>query len=112
MKKIEVLLRPDKLEDLKDLMNEKGMYGMTVYAVSGCGQQRGRKVLYRGTEVSINLLPKVKVEIVVSDSKAAALIPDIMAAIRTGEVGDGKIFVYECLETYRVRTGESGEEIL
>lgn len=112
MKRIDVILRPDKLEDLKDLMNEKGIYGMTVFAVSGCGQQRGRKVMYRGTEVSINLIPKVKVEIVLPDEKAAGLIPEILKAVRTGEVGDGKIFVYECLETYRVRTGETGEEIL
>ena len=112
MKKLEIVIRPDKLEDLKDLMNEKGIYGMTVYMVSGCGQQRGRKVMYRGTEISINLLPKVKVEMVLSDSMAEALIPEIINTVKTGQVGDGKIFVYECSEVYRVRTGESGEEIL
>jgi nitrogen regulatory protein P-II 1 len=112
MKKLEIVIRPDKLEDLKDLMNEKGIYGMTVYMVNGCGQQRGRKVMYRGTEVSINLLPKVKVEMVLSDSAAEGLIPEIINTVKTGQVGDGKIFVYECSEAYRVRTGESGEEIL
>jgi nitrogen regulatory protein P-II 1 len=85
---------------------------MTVYMVSGCGQQRGRKVMYRGTEISINLLPKVKVEMVLSDSVAETILPEIMKVTRTGQVGDGKIFVYECSEVYRVRTGESGEEIL
>ena len=112
MKKLEIVIRPDKLEDLKDLMNEKGIYGMTVYMVNGCGQQRGRKVMYRGTEVSINLLPKVKVEMVLPDSAAEGLIPEIINTVKTGQVGDGKIFVYECSEAYRVRTGESGEEIL
>ncbi len=112
MKKLEIVIRPDKLEDLKDLLNEKGIYGMTVYMVSGCGQQRGRKVMYRGTEISINLLPKVKVEMVLVDSVAEAILPEIMKVTRTGQVGDGKIFVYECSEVYRIRTGESGEEIL
>jgi len=112
MKKLEIIFRPEKLEDLKDLMNEKGLYGMTVYMVSGCGQQRGRKTMYRGSEISINLLPKVKVEIVVKDEIAEELIPAIIKVIRTGEVGDGKIFVYEVAEVYRVRTGETGESTL
>ena len=75
---------------MKDLLNEKGIYGMTVYMVSGCGQQRGRKVMYRGTEISINLLPKVKVEMVLSDSVAETILPEIMKVTRTGQVGDGK----------------------
>lgn len=112
MKRLDVIFRPDKLEDLKDLMNEKGIFGMTVYMVNGCGQQRGRKVMYRGTEVSINLLPKVKVEVVVPDDKVDSLIPEIIAAIKLGEVGDGKIFVYDCIQAYRVRTGEKGETIV
>ena len=112
MKKLEIILRPDKLEDLKDLMNEKGIYGMTVFMVNGCGQQRGRKVMYRGTEVSINLLPKVKVEMVLADDRVEPLAKEIMEALRTGEVGDGKIFVYDCVNAYRVRTGETGEDVL
>lgn len=112
MKKLEIVFRPEKLEDLKDLMREKGLFGMTVYMVSGCGQQRGRKTMYRGSEISINLLPKVKVEIVAADAVAEALIPDIIRTVWTGEVGDGKIFVYEAIAAYRVRTGESGEAIL
>ena len=93
-------------------MNEKELYGMTVTMVSGCGHQRGRKAMYRGTEISINLLPKVKVEIVLSDEKAKEMIPEIMNSIKTGNVGDGKLFVYECAEAYRVRTGETGDEVL
>ncbi len=112
MKKLEVIFRPDKLEDLKDLLIEKEIYGMTVTMVSGCGHQRGRKVMYRGTEVTINLLPKVKVEIVLSDEKAKEMIPAIMGSVKTGNVGDGKMFVYECLDAYRVRTGETGDEVL
>lgn len=112
MKKLEIIFRPDKLEDLKDLMNAKGIYGMTAYMVNGCGQQKGRKTVYRGAEISINLLPKVKVEIVLPDSKLEGLIPEIIQAVRVGEVGDGKIFVYDCEEAYRIRTGESGDEIV
>ena len=112
MKKLEVIIRPDKLEDLKDLLNERGIYGMTVYMVNGCGQQKGRTSYYRGTELTINLLPKAKVEIVLPAKKAEELIGSIMERVRTGNYGDGKIFVYNCEEVYRVRTGESGEEIL
>lgn len=112
MKKIEVIIRPDKLEDLKDLLNERGIYGMTVYMVNGCGQQKGRKSFYRGTELTINLLPKAKVEIVLSDDRAKELIQPIMERVRTDNFGDGKIFVYDCQEAYRVRTGETGDDIL
>ena len=112
MKKLEVIIRPDKLEDLKDLLNERGIYGMTVYMVNGCGQQKGRTSYYRGTELTINLLPKAKVELVLPDARAKDLIGPIMERVRTGNYGDGKIFVYNCEEAYRVRTGESGEEIL
>lgn len=112
MKKLEIIIRPEKLEDLKDLLDEHKIYGMTVYMVSGCGQQKGRSSYYRGTEVTINLLPKAKVEIVVPDKKADELIKLIMECLRTRNHGDGKIFVYDCKEAYRVRTGESGDEIL
>ena len=112
MKKIEIIFRPEKLEDLKDFMNEKKIYGMTVTMVNGCGQQKGRRVMYRGAEVMINLLPKIKVEIVLDDDRADLLIPEIMESIRTGDVGDGKIFVSEIIEAYRVRTGETGDLIL
>ena len=112
MKKLEVIIRPDKLEDLKDLLNERGIYGMTVYMVTGCGHQKGRTQFYRGTEVNINLLPKAKVEIVLPDDAAKEIIEPIMERVRTGNFGDGKIFVYDCEQAYRIRTGETGEAIL
>lgn len=112
MKKLEIILRPEKLEDLKDLMIEENIYGMTVTMVTGCGHQRGKKVMYRGSEITINLLPKAKVEIVLPDKKANEFIPQIIDALRTETIGDGKIFVYECSEAYRIRTGESGEKVL
>ena len=111
-----VFISPDgkigKYRKIHLFMNEKQIYGMTVYMVNGCGQQMGRKEMYRGTEVSINLLPKAKVEMVLPDEKAEALIPEIIETIRTGQVGDGKIFVYACEKAYRVRTSESSEQIL
>jgi nitrogen regulatory protein P-II 1 len=112
LKKLEIILRPEKLEDLKDLMIEKNIYGMTVSMVNGCGQQLGKKEMYRGTEVSINLLPKAKVEIVLPNKKADEFIPEIIEALKTETIGDGKIFVYECSAAYRIRTGECGEKVL
>ncbi len=112
MKKLEIITRPEKLEDLKELLNEREIYGMTVTMVNGCGQQKGKKAFFRGTEITINLLPKVKVEIVLPDDKADELITPIMERVRTGNFGDGKIFVYECKEAYRIRTGETGDAIL
>lgn len=108
MKKLEVITRPEKLEDMKELLDRSGVYGMTVSMVSGCGLQKGRKEVYRGTEYSINLIPKVKVEIVVSDPVVEKLVEDISRAVRTGEVGDGKIFLYEIEDAIRIRTGERG----
>ncbi len=109
MKKLEVITRPEKLEDLKDFMNKTGVFGMTVTMVSGCGLQKGRKEMYRGVEVTINLLPKVKVEAVVKDEIVNDLIDGITKAVRTGAIGDGKIFVYNVEEAVRIRTGEKGE---
>ncbi len=112
MKKLDIIMRADKLEDLKTLLNEKGIFGMTVYMVNGCGHQRGRTVDYKGCEISINLLPKVKIELVMTDEKAEAIIPEIMKTVKIGEVGDGKIFIYDCIDAIRIRTGESGDKIL
>jgi nitrogen regulatory protein P-II 1 len=108
VKKIEVVTRPEKLENVKDLMNEQGIYGMTVTMVSGCGMQKGRKEYYRGTEVTINLLPKVKIETVVNDTSVDALVEGIVKVVKTGAVGDGKIFIYNIEEVVRIRTGEKG----
>lgn len=112
MKKMEIITRPEKLEEVKELMNKTVTYGMTVSMVSGCGLQKGRKEVYRGTEYSINLLPKVKIEIVVPDSVVEELIDGILRTIKTGKIGDGKIFIYNVEETIRIRTGERGEKAL
>lgn len=108
MIKIEAILRPGKLEDVKDAVGKLGIFGMTVTQVIGCGSQKGRTEFYRGTEYSINLLPKVKVEIVVDDSDVDKVVNVVSKAARTGEIGDGKIFIYNIDNAVRIRTGESG----
>ncbi len=109
MKKVTAVIRPEKLEELKDALNEMGIHGMTVYEVQGCGSQRGWKEYVRGNEVMLNMVPKVKVELVVGDVQVEPLIKRICVIARTGEVGDGKIFVYPVDECVRIRTGERGE---
>ena len=112
MKKLEIITRPEKLENIKELMNEKGIYGMTVSMVSGCGLQKGRKEVYRGTEITINLLPKIKIETVVNDDIVEGLIDGIIEVTQTGEVGDGKIFVSNIEEAVKIRTGEKGSSAI
>lgn len=112
MKKLEIITRPEKLEEVKEVMDKSGIYGMTVSMVSGCGLQKGRKEIYRGTEYNINLLPKVKIEIVVKDSVIEDLIQKITKTVKTGVVGDGKIFVYQVENAVRIRTGEQGENAI
>lgn len=112
MKKIEIITRTEKLEDVKEFINSSKIYGMTVSMVSGCGLQRGRKEYYRGVEVTINLLPKVKIEIIVPDSKVEEMVSGIASTVRSGEIGDGKIFVYDVQDAVRIRTGERGEKAL
>lgn len=112
MKKIEIITRSEKLEDIKDLMTAMGIHGMTVTMVSGCGMQKGRKEYYRGTEVTINLLPKVKIESVVNDSMVDELVERTIKAVRTGVVGDGKIFIYNVEECIKIRTGEKGTDAI
>lgn len=112
MTKIESILRPGKLEDVKDAVSKLGIFGMTVTQVIGCGAQKGRTEFYRGTEYSINLLPKVKVEIVVDDGDVDKVVAAITKAARTGEIGDGKIFIYKIDNAVRIRTGESGDAAL
>jgi nitrogen regulatory protein P-II 1 len=109
MTKIECILRPGKLEDVKDALNRYGIHGMTVTQVIGCGLQKGRKEVYRGTEYSINLLPKVKLEIVTKDENVDEVVNIISQAARSGEIGDGKIFTYKIDNAIRIRTGETGE---
>ncbi len=112
MKKIEAVIRPGKLEEIKDALNKNDVHGLTVSQVMGCGHQKGRKEFYRGTEVTLNLLPKIKIEVVVKDSSVEEIIRLISEEARTGEVGDGKIFVYNIEDVVRIRTGERGENAI
>jgi len=112
MKKLEIITRAEKLEDLKDLLNNLGIYGMTVSMVSGCGLQKGRREMYRGTEITINLLPKIKVEIIVKDDIVEELVDSIVKTVKTGEIGDGKIFIFNVEDVVRIRTGERGEKAI
>ncbi|MEW6273720.1 MAG: P-II family nitrogen regulator [Bacillota bacterium] len=112
MTKVECILRPGKLEDVKDALGKFGIHGMTVTQVIGCGLQKGRTEVYRGTEYSINLLPKIKVEIVIRDQDVDQVVSIITRAARTGEIGDGKIFIYPVADAVRIRTGETGESAI
>lgn len=112
MKKIEAVIRPAKLDEVKDALAEYGINGITVTNVLGCGNQKGHTQIYRGMEVTTKLLPKIKIEVVLNDSMAQGVIDTIIRAARTGEVGDGKIFVMDLSETVRIRTGEKGNEAL
>jgi len=107
--KVECILRPGKLEDVKDALGKFGIHGMTVTQVIGCGLQKGRTEVYRGTEYSINLLPKIKVEVVTKDEYVDKVVKLISDAARTGQIGDGKIFTYKIDNAVRIRTGETGE---
>lgn len=112
MTKIECILRPGKLENVKEAINEFGLHGMTVTQVIGCGLQKGRTEVYRGTEYSINLLPKIKLEIVIPDKDVETVVKIIVENARTGEVGDGKIFTYKIDNAVRIRTGEKGDKAI
>ncbi len=110
MKKIECVTRPLKLEPVKDALTDIGVVGMTVTEVRGCGKQRGRTERYRGAEYVVSLLPKVKIEIIVPDDEVDKVVKIIADTARTGEIGDGKIFVLPVEQVIRIRTGESGED--
>ena len=112
MKKIEAVIRPSKLEEVKDALGKLGVYGMTVSQVLGCGLQKGRTEVYRGHEYSINLLPKVRLEIIVVDDVLDKVIDVIAKAARTGAVGDGKIFVLPVENAIRIRTGDTKDDAL
>lgn len=113
MKKIEAIIKPFKLEDVKDALVEQGIEGMTVSEVKGYGRQQGHSELYRGAEYVVEFIPKVKIEIIVStDDYANKAIEAIMTAAKTGKIGDGKIFVSDISKTIRIRTGEEDEEAL
>ncbi|MBO4981290.1 MAG: P-II family nitrogen regulator [Lachnospiraceae bacterium] len=112
MKKLEIIIKPEKLDDLKALLSENEVNGLNIVNVMGYGSQKGVIKKYRGAEYRVDLLPKVKVETVVEDERADALIDKIVGAINTGNVGDGKIFVLDVQDAVRIRTGERGNEAL
>ena len=112
MKKIEAYIRPFKLEDVKDGLTSIGIKGMSVSEIKGFGRQRGHTEVYRGSEYTVDFLPKIKLEIVVRDDELDDAIDVIIDTAATGKLGDGKIFVYEAIDAIKIRTGESGETIL
>ena len=112
MKKIEAVIRHFKLEEVKEAVIEAGVQGMTVTEVRGFGRQKGHKEQYRGAEYSVDFLPKVKLEVIVADDQAKPVIEAIVRSARTGQIGDGKIFVTDLAETVRIRTGESGVDAI
>lgn len=109
MKKVEAIIRHFKLEEVKDGLSSIGVEGMTVSEVKGFGRQKGHKEQYRGAEYTVDFLPKVKLEIVVADDKAREVIDRVLESARTGQIGDGKIFVTDLGNIVRIRTGEAGE---
>lgn len=112
MKKIEAIIKPFKLDDVKEALNEIGIQGMTISEVKGYGRQKGHKEIYRGAEYVVDFIPKVKIEVVVDSDQADKVVEKIMAAANTGKIGDGKIFVFEIEEAIRVRTGEKGSDAI
>ena len=110
MKKIEAIVKPFKLDEVKEALQAIGIQGMTVTEVKGFGRQKGHTELYRGAEYVVDFLPKIKIEVVVSDQLADKAVSAIVEAANTGRIGDGKIFVYEIQEAIRIRTGERGSD--
>ncbi|MGW8272351.1 MAG: P-II family nitrogen regulator [Thermodesulfovibrionales bacterium] len=112
MKKIEAIIKPFKLDEVRDALMELGVQGMTISEVKGFGRQKGHAELYRGAEYAVDFIPKIKLEIVVPDHIAAEVVSVVERAARTGKIGDGKIFVIPIEESIRLRTGERGEEAI
>lgn len=108
MKKIEAIIKPFKLDDVKEALNEIGIQGMTISEVKGYGRQKGHKEIYRGAEYIVDFIPKVKIEIVIDAGRVAEVMDKIRSAANTGKIGDGKIFVVPVEQALRVRTGETG----
>jgi nitrogen regulatory protein P-II 1 len=109
MKKVEAIIKPFKLEEVKDALSEVGIEGMTVTEVKGFGRQKGHTEIYRGSEYTVDFLPKIKLELVLADNRIDAAITAITKAAKTGKIGDGKIFISPVLEAIRIRTEEKGE---
>ena len=112
MKKIEAIIKPHRLEDVKTALNQVGVQGMTVLEIRGFGRQKGHKEQYRGAEYTVDFVPKIKIEIVVGDAAAQPAVDAIIRAAKTGEIGDGKIFVFPVESAIRIRTGEKGDQAI
>ena len=112
MKKIEAIIQPFKLDEVKDALHKLGVEGLTIMEVRGHGRQKGHTEVYRGQEYKVDLLPKVKVEVVIPAARFEEVVSTLSAAARTGKIGDGKIFVYDVEETIRIRNGDRGEAAL
>ena len=112
MKKIEAIIRHYKVDDVKQALSECGIAGMTITEVRGFGRQKGHTEMYRGTEYRVDFVPKIKMEIVVSDAKLQSVLDTILRAAKTGQVGDGKVFISDLSNVVRIRTGESGDEAI
>ena len=112
MKKIEAVVKPFKLDDVKEALNEIGIQGMTISEVKGYGRQKGHKEIYRGAEYVVDFIPKIKIEVVVDSERAQQVVEKIREAAYTGKIGDGKIFVSSIEKAVRIRTGEAGDEAL
>ena len=112
MKKIEAVIKPFKLDEVKEALQDIGVQGMTVIEAKGYGRQKGHSELYRGAEYVIDFLPKLKIEVVVPDDMVQAVTEAIIASARTGKIGDGKIFVSDVLDVIRIRTGETGPQAI
>jgi len=109
MKKVEAIIKPFKLEEVKDALSDVGIEGMTVTEVKGFGRQKGHTEIYRGSEYTVDFLPKIKLELVISDDRAETAVTAIVKAAKTGKIGDGKVFVSAIEEVVRIRTEEKGE---
>jgi nitrogen regulatory protein P-II 1 len=112
MKKIEAIIKPFRIEEVKDALAKIGIEGMTVIEAKGCGRQKGHTEIYRGSEYTVDLLPKIKIEVVVADERAEEVAAAIVAAARTGKIGDGKVFISNIEEAIRIRTDERGEKAI
>ena len=112
MKKIEAMIKPFKLDEVKEQLNEKGAFGITVSEVKGFGRQKGHTELYRGAEYVVDFLPKIKLEIIIKDDQLEEIIGVITEAAQTGRIGDGKIFISDLVDVVRIRTKERGEDAI
>lgn len=110
MKKIEAIIKPFKIEEVKEALSSLGLEGMTISEVKGFGRQKGHTEIYRGSEYTVDFLPKIKIEVILADNKVAAAVQAIVQAAKTGKIGDGKVFVSPIENAVRIRTGETGDQ--